>query len=191
MSTLNKIIHYSLMKTIFLKAANLLRQTRRLLTKKRYSYLPIEDVVEFMEISKRTQTSFGILYLSIDQLDSIRGNYGEDAIDELLLAVKSKLESLLEPSDKVLLTDKGDFIVLLPLHFWWMINPIAEAILHSTRRMYPLRSLIFLNITTSIGIVVYPRNGTEVETLLGEALRAMRKVKNSGGNSYYLKMTQN
>ena len=149
-----------------------------------------------LKISKRNDTKFSVLFLDLDHFKQVNDTLGHDAGDELLQQVAIRLTSVVRESDMISGGDEdeskhtvarlgGDeFVVLLGV-----INRaedaarVAERIAKAVARPYELGSNK-VNVTTTIGISVYPADGDDFESMMKSADVAMYHAKESGRNGY-------
>jgi len=140
-----------------------------------------------LEISRslRNNQKIGVMLFDLDQLKGVNDSYGHSVGDLLLQAIGQRLLGLLRKSDTVARMGGDEFLLILPE----MKQP-EDAVLTAERILNALSTPFLLegnqiNITTSIGIVFFPDDGTEVDELIKKADTAMYKAKEKGGNIYH------
>ncbi|MGZ7079744.1 MAG: EAL domain-containing protein, partial [Thermoanaerobaculia bacterium] len=136
--------------------------------------------------AERTHQLAAIMFLDLDELKSINDTLGHATGDELLKALAQRLSALLRPDDTVARVGGDEFTVLLPdIHGEADAELVAQKILEGVAQPFPV-DRDEIHVTTSIGIAVYPADGTDAETLMSNADGAMYRSKETGGNSYQL-----
>lgn len=135
--------------------------------------------------SQRNKQKIGVMLFDLDQLKKVNDSYGHSVGDLLLQAVGQRLLGLLRKSDTVARMGGDEFLLILP-----EMQQSADAVLTADRILSALSTPFLLegyqiNITTSIGIVFFPDDGTEVDDLIKKADLAMYKAKEKGGNIYH------
>lgn len=141
-----------------------------------------------LEIShaRRDQQKLAVLLFDLDQLKRVNDSFGHDVGDLLLQAVGQRLIGLLRKSDTVSRMGGDEFLVILP----GLENP--EAVVITAERILSALSTPFqlegnhIQITTSIGISIFPDDGEEVSNLVKKADSAMYHAKQKGGNTFHL-----
>ena len=141
----------------------------------------------FLEISRsqRNNQKIGIMLFDLDHLKEVNDSFGHSVGDLLLQAVAQRLLGLLRKSDTVSRMGGDEFLLILP-----EMKQSKDAVLTAERILSALSTPFLLegnqiNITTSIGIVFFPDDGTEVDDLIKKADIAMYKAKEKGGNIYH------
>ena len=109
---------------------------------------------------------------------------GHDAGDLLLKAAAERLSATLRRSDTVARYGGDEFALILPdLKEVESVIRVARKIADSFREPFLLGTHQLIA-TTSIGIAVYPDDGTDEVTLLKNADIAMYQAKQTGRNRY-------
>jgi len=134
--------------------------------------------------SERSKEKLAVLFLNLDQFNTLNDTLGYSAGNQLLQGVALRLQKCLRKCDTVGRMGGDEFIVLLP-----KINEPKNATRLAKRILHSLESPISmgtnrLNITATIGVSVYPENGIDAETLIQNAGIAMHYAKKHGKNNY-------
>ncbi|MGZ8934004.1 MAG: diguanylate cyclase domain-containing protein [Methylobacter sp.] len=138
-----------------------------------------------LNMANRTKLSFSLFYLDLDRFKFINDSLGHAAGDEILKESARRLLSTLRDSDIAARLGGDEFALILPETDADAAVLVAEKIQKILRMPYSLKGEeIILGI--SIGIAVYPKNGTDSETLLHHADNAMYFAKKEQlGFSFY------
>ncbi|MGZ8850194.1 MAG: EAL domain-containing protein [Thermoanaerobaculia bacterium] len=146
--------------------------------------------VERLELSllaaKRTRGNVAVLFIDLDRFKTINDTLGHSVADALLLEIAQRLRSCVRQTDTVARYGGDEFTIILPdLHQPEDAAQVAEKILE--RVIEPvLAGTTSIEISVSIGIAVYPYDGTDIDTLLRNADDAMYRAKQAGRNTYQL-----
>ncbi|HKB80028.1 MAG TPA: EAL domain-containing protein [Thermoanaerobaculia bacterium] len=136
--------------------------------------------------AKRARTSVGVLFMDLDRFKAINDTLGHDVADVLLIEVAERLRSCVRQTDTVARHGGDEFTVILPdLHQPEDAAQVAEKILERIAEPV-IAGPSSIEISVSIGISVYPYDGTDIETLLRNADDAMYRAKQAGRNNYQL-----
>jgi diguanylate cyclase (GGDEF)-like protein len=139
--------------------------------------------------SERNHEKIGVMLFDLDQLKKVNDSFGHSVGDLLLQAVAQRLLGLLRKSDTVARMGGDEFLLILPeMHQAGDAVQTAERILSALSTPFHLEGYQ-INITTSIGIVIFPDDGSEVDDLIKKADIAMYKAKEKGGNIYHFYTT--
>ncbi len=125
-----------------------------------------------------------VLCLGLDRFQQINDNLGQVFGDLLLKAVSSRLIACVGSENLIARLNADQFAIILTTtqHKKDAIQ-IAETILESFSQTFALGDREIF-ITASIGMALYPRDGTHIEQLLNRANKAMFQAKQQGGDQY-------
>lgn len=130
---------------------------------------------------KKTLTLF---FIDLDRFKYVNDTLGHHIGDELLIQVANRIQCCLRKSDTVARIGGDEFTVILPPSDKTQnIKTVAEKIIKTLKQPFLLKNReVFIG--ASIGIVVYPENGTSYEELTKNADTAMYQAKESGRGTY-------
>ena len=135
--------------------------------------------------AQRNKKLFAVLLISIGDMAAINMKYGCAVGDQFLCAIGHSLKSSVRDSDTVARYDGEQFSVDLDeITKTQDVGIVAQMLLFKLTQPIILKGKSVLG-SISIGIVVYPDDGTEVDTLLELAEGAMQHAKQQGGNQCY------
>ncbi len=138
-----------------------------------------------IDMSKRRQSMFAVLFMDLDGFKAINDTFGHAVGDALLVAVGKRIRACIRKEDMVARIGGDEFVVLLGnLSSLEIVEHIAENILASLRQDFKINN-VTLCMTSSIGIAVFPNSGESVEALLKNADAAMYEAKQKGRNTYH------
>ncbi len=135
-------------------------------------------------LAKRNGHRLAVLMLDLDKFKDVNDAMGHSVGDELLKAVAQRLSGIMRKSDTVSRIGGDEFVLVLPqISQVGDITKFADRILNAFQKPF-----VFgrhrLQITTSIGIAVYPDDGIDIDHLLKYADSAMYTVKEQGRGIY-------
>lgn len=135
-----------------------------------------------LALARRDKTRSGLMFVDLDHFKPVNDIHGHAIGDRLLLAATARMRDCLRESDTLARMGGDEFVVLLP-----HIDSQADAQLVAER----IRSAIALpftidqhnlQISTSIGIGIYPDDASTPESLTICADDAMYRAKDAGRN---------
>jgi diguanylate cyclase (GGDEF)-like protein/PAS domain S-box-containing protein len=140
---------------------------------------------EAISLSSRYQRKLALLFLDLDRFKHINDSLGHLVGDRLLQSVARRLFTCVRSSDTVGRQGGDEFVVLL-----WEVRHAQDAAVTATKILETLRQPHHidaheLHITASIGIVTYPDDGTDADTLMRKADLAVYHAKEHGRDSYH------
>jgi diguanylate cyclase (GGDEF)-like protein len=136
-----------------------------------------------MAEAQRVHKKLGVIFLDLDRFKEVNDTLGHDAGDRLLYTVGNRLMELLRKTDTVARIGGDEFLLLLP-----NIERVKDVIHISQTVLDGLREPFIVDghevsISASIGIAIYPDDGTDVDTLVSRADKAMYEVKQRGNDT--------
>lgn len=136
-----------------------------------------------IKMSHRSHAQLAILFLDLDHFKNINDTLGHRTGDELLVEVAKRLKSTVREGDTLSRQGGDKFILVLPGTDADGAAHVAEKLLEAFVHSYQIEQNE-LNITSSIGIAMYPSDGEDFESLYMSADVAMYRAKHDGRNNY-------
>jgi diguanylate cyclase (GGDEF)-like protein/PAS domain S-box-containing protein len=135
--------------------------------------------------AKRHDECVSIVFIDLDKFKDINDSLGHNAGDELLKTVAQRMAGCVRSSDSVVRLGGDEFVIIL------VEQPKDVSFTHQA--LNRLRTVIAepihlaghdLNVTCSIGVVNYPNDGEDADSLLANADAAMYRAKETGRDNY-------
>jgi diguanylate cyclase (GGDEF)-like protein len=145
----------------------------------------LKDRLEQQLVSaRRNDTNGAILYLDLDRFKEINDVFGHSVGDIVLTQTAERIINEVRDTDTVARLGGDEFVVVMPDHATGnTLRMAASRILTRLAEPFLVRgSNHFLS--ASIGIVVFPDDGSSVETLLQNADAAMYRAKDAGRSRF-------
>jgi len=134
--------------------------------------------------AQRNQKGVALIMLDLDNFKDVNDTLGHDVGDLLLKATAERLSAALRESDTVARFGGDEFaLILSDLKGIEDALQVAQKIVDGFRKPF-LIDIHQLIVTTSIGIAVYPNDGTDEGILLKNADQAMYQAKQTGRDRY-------
>lgn len=134
-----------------------------------------------VKLAQNPDEPLAVLFLDLDRFKAVNDSLGHAAGDTVLRLAAERLQSAVRKSDIVARLGGDEFAVLLhPLPTPAETGAIAKRILDLVQRTYLLNGQL-VNVGTSVGIAVAPKDGRRFEGLLKCADLALYQSKTSGG----------
>lgn len=136
--------------------------------------------------SQRRGLSVGVVYLDLDGFKTVNDMHGHGLGDELLVALAQRMKAALRDGDTLARIGGDEFVAVLEdLENMHDTEPVLERLLRAAAAPVVLGE-ISLQVSASIGVTVYPLDGSEADLLLRHADQAMYVAKQAGKNRYHL-----
>ncbi|HWS14078.1 MAG TPA: EAL domain-containing protein [Rhodocyclaceae bacterium] len=134
--------------------------------------------------AKRSRRRVAVLILDLDRFKKVNDTLGHSAGDTVLQQTAQRLRGCLRQADFVARQGGDEFILLVnDIDMIHDAAHVAQKIIKTMARPIEVQGRE-IHITPSIGISIYPDDGTDVEVLLKNADIAMYQAKNAGRNNY-------
>jgi diguanylate cyclase (GGDEF)-like protein/PAS domain S-box-containing protein len=134
--------------------------------------------------ARRNSTELAVMFVDLDRFKVVNDSLGHMKGDLLLQQVAGRLKANLRKGDTLARIGGDEFIVLLPeLRERAMAKVVADKFLQSLSEPFIIDDAR-LYISASIGIAIFPEDGTTIDDLVRHADIAMYQVKGSGKNGY-------
>lgn len=147
-------------------------------------YLMTDRLRQTLAQAKRTGSIFGVLFLDVDDFKTINDVRGHEFGDLALRQFGGTLVGTVRASDTVARIGGDEFVIILEtLGRRDGASLAADKILRRIAKPFTLKRHK-VKMTVSIGISIYPDNGSDVEVLLGAADYAMYLAKGGGKNRW-------
>jgi diguanylate cyclase (GGDEF)-like protein len=133
----------------------------------------------------RNLTQISLMFLDLDGFKAVNDTLGHDVGDILLKEVSARLKQCVRETDTVARLGGDEFtIVLTDVNNADNVAEVADKILKSVAEPFHI-SGNEVKIGTSIGISLYPSDGSTTTELVKTADTAMYRAKESGKNCYF------
>jgi len=127
----------------------------------------------------------GLLFIDLDRFKDVNDALGHDMGDLVLQGVSRRLLRCVSPGGMAARTGSDEFALLLrDLKGPGQAEEAARKLLAELVRPFTVAGQE-IHVTASIGICLYPADGTDLETLMRNADIAMYRAKASGGSTYH------
>jgi diguanylate cyclase (GGDEF)-like protein len=156
-----------------------------------------QSLVRTIEKAERDEQEFAVLFVDLDRFKRINDTLGHSVGDELLKEVARRLEKCIRATDSISriesMHDGGiqlarlggdEFVIkLYGIESEDSVSAVAGRIISVLTPPFNCEGHQFV-VTPSIGIAMYPQDGTTAEELLMNADSAMYRAKFAGRNNY-------
>ena len=149
------------------------------------NYQLLRDRLELaMPYAERSSAKVALLYLDLDNFKMINDSLGHSAGDTLLKGVAARLRECVQDNDTISRQGGDEFLIMLTdVYDGDDIASMASKILEQLALPFTIDQHE-LTTSLSMGIAVYPDDGTDFDTLLKKADTAVFQAKQAGRDTY-------
>ena len=139
-----------------------------------------DRLTQAIALAHRRRQRLAVLFLDVDRFKHVNDSLGHDVGDRLLQSAAQRLLACVRTSDTVSRQGGDEFVILLS-----EVTHAKDAAITAQKILSALRpphciDQHNLHLTVSIGISIYPDDGTDAETLMKHADFAMYHAKDRG-----------
>src|SRR5690606_33224765 len=144
-----------------------------------------ERLQKAIEQSTEDGTNLALLFVDLDRFKFVNDTYGHEIGDKLLREVGKVLRQNVRGQDLLGRVGGDEFTVaLIGVEEERAAATVARSLVRELSAPYKIDGRD-VQVSASIGISLYPRDGANPEALLKSADAAMYRVKEAGKNSFY------
>lgn len=136
-----------------------------------------------LSLAKRRDGYSTMMFIDIDHFKEVNDSLSHSIGDLLLIEIAKRLSSILREEDTLSRMGGDEFILLLPDTNSDGAAQVAQKLLDIFSEPFFIEQYE-LTISASIGITIFPTDGTDKETLFKNADTAMYRAKKEGRNRY-------
>jgi diguanylate cyclase (GGDEF)-like protein len=146
--------------------------------------LLLEDrIQQALQKAEHEGTLFAVLFMDLDGFKAVNDAYGHHIGDQLLIAVTDRIQGSIRAQDTLARLGGDEFVVLMEMNDPADAATLAAQLVMLIEQPFNV-SRYELLVSISIGIAVYPSDGTTERELMLNADAAMYHTKNSGRNGH-------
>jgi len=143
------------------------------------------EINRYITKAKRDKNSFALLFLDLDNFKYVNDTFGHDIGDLLLIDVASRLENIVRDVDFIARLGGDEFVIIMDnIQNNDKVILLCERILAQFKKQFTIKNNKF-KAGCSIGISIYPNDGTDKNMLVKHADTAMYTSKKEGKNRFY------
>jgi|GEM_PF-2729332 len=134
---------------------------------------------------RKGQTTFALIHVNLDHFHKIIAESGRQAGDRILIELAKQLNQVCEENDKLARIGGDEFLFYIEQGMNQdEFAPQVERIRRAISEPISIRDDEELTLTASVGIALYPHDGSTANELFKSALVALKRAKDSGGDRY-------
>jgi diguanylate cyclase (GGDEF)-like protein/PAS domain S-box-containing protein len=136
--------------------------------------------------ARRAGTVVAVCFMDLDGFKAVNDQHGHAAGDALLTELARRLRQGLREGDTAARLGGDEFVLLLTgLHDATECDQVLTRLLRAVAEPFELRGGV-CSVSASVGVAVFPDDGSDPDLLLRHADHAMYRAKQSGKNQFAL-----
>lgn len=136
-----------------------------------------------IEDASEKTSGFAIVFLDLDRFKIVNDSLGHSFGDKVLQLVAGRIASCLRQTDMLCRLGGDEFLLYLHEADATAAEGVVRRILENMLRPYELDGMGF-SVMCSMGIALYPQDGSTLDELIKQADTAMYRVKDRGRGNY-------
>ena len=138
-----------------------------------------------IERAKRSDLQVAVMFIDLDHFKNINDSLGHDVGDQLLISISSRLLNCVREGDTVARLGGDEFIIIIEqVQDIGNLDALLKIIMQVTSQTVSVNDHD-LSTSASIGISIFPDDGSNAEQLMRNADAAMYHVKENGRHKYH------
>lgn len=134
--------------------------------------------------ARRNRQTSAVMFLDLDGFKLINDEHGHEFGDLVLKATADRIKAEIRETDTVARIGGDEFVIILSsLPELDIVERIASSLIQQIAQPIQIESVRVV-VSASIGISLYPDNGTTAEELIRSADKAMYLIKHQGKNNF-------
>ena len=133
-----------------------------------------------VERAKRSDTSFALLMIDLNDFKTVNDNYGHAAGDAVLVTMARRLLGAVRASDTVARLGGDEFVLIIEsFDDANELRQIGQKLIDTLSHSIALDADVVVKVGASVGMAMYPDHGADMNDLLFVADQAMYDCKSS------------
>ena len=163
----------------------LIRQARiDVLTGLPNRFLFVEQLQKEIAQTQRVEEKLAVLYIDLDHFKKVNDSLGHSVGDKLLCEAGVRLQQCVREGDTVARLGGDEFAIIInQLDSEHQVTAVASHVINALAKPFIIDKEEN-TVTASIGIAVYPYDGTNITDLMRNSDIAMYRAKAKSGNQY-------
>jgi diguanylate cyclase (GGDEF)-like protein/PAS domain S-box-containing protein len=136
--------------------------------------------------SQRRRRSLAVVFLDLDGFKAVNDRHGHATGDSLLITLAQRMKGALREGDTLARMGGDEFVaILVDLEQTQDCDPVLDRLLLAASAPFEAGATV-LQVSASMGVTVYPQDGSDADLLMRHADQAMYAAKQAGRNRYHL-----
>ena len=133
---------------------------------------------------QQVSACLALAFIDLDRFKQVNDTWGHEAGDHMLRTLATRLREVCRSGDIVARLGGDEFVIVLPHCQPYQAALSAQRLLAAIGRPLTMDASVVVHPTASIGIAMFPEDGSDAEHLLRHADLAMYQAKAQGRRSY-------
>lgn len=145
----------------------------------------MKNLPRLISESEQTNKMLALAFLDLDFFKQINDTYGHEIGDKLLALYVRRIEKNLRLTDSIARVGGDEFVITIEgLNSKEEAEKIISRLCESLKEPWAIDENHVLKTSSSMGVALYPNDGSTIETLLNMADTALYEAKKNGRGQY-------
>ncbi len=144
-----------------------------------------ESLATMIASARRAEQQVAVIFVDLDRFKSVNDSLGHEIGDKLLVRVAGTLLGQIREQDSVGRLGGDEFLIVMPIHDVNDVVVVVRRIIDAMANPFEVDG-IDLRTSASLGIAMFPDDGSDADVLMRRADLAMYKAKSDASTRWQL-----
>ncbi len=144
-----------------------------------------ESLVTMLANARRAEQEVAVIFVDLDRFKSVNDSLGHEIGDKLLVRVAKTLLMQIREQDSIGRLGGDEFLIVMPIHDVNDVVVVVRRIIDAMAKTFQVDGFD-LRASASLGIAIFPDDGSDADVLMRRADLAMYKAKSDASTRWQM-----